>query len=116
MKALVTGAAGFVGSHLVERLIDDGADVLAVDNMSAGVGFDLDRLAAEGTIEFVRGSVLDDALMDKLVSQADIVYHMAATVGVKAIIDDPIGALRNNFRGAEIVLDAARLSGTKVVV
>ncbi|MEV0056422.1 NAD-dependent epimerase/dehydratase family protein [Saccharopolyspora shandongensis] len=116
MKALVTGAAGFIGSHLVERLIDEGTDVVVLDNMSTGVGYDLDRLAALGKLDFVRGSVLDEPLIGSLVATADVVFHMAATVGVKAIVDDPIGALRTNLRGSEGVLEAARLSGTKVLV
>lgn len=116
MKALVTGAAGFIGSHLVERLIAEGADVIALDNMSTGAGYDLANVAGTGKLDFVCGSVLDEPLMGSLAATVDTVFHMAAVVGVKAIVDDPIGALRTNLRGGEVVLEAARLSGTKVIV
>lgn len=116
MKALVTGAAGFIGSHLVERLIDNGADVVALDNTSTGAGYDLERFWASDKLDNVSGSVLDEPLMTSLVAAADVVFHMAATVGVKAIVDDPIRALRTNLRGGEVVLEAAVRSGTKVLV
>jgi UDP-glucose 4-epimerase len=114
VKALVTGGAGFVGSHVVDLLRQNGQEVVVLDDLSTGSERNLSH-HGEGT-ELVRGSVLDEPLVDKLMSEADVVYHLAAVVGVQNILRDPLNALRVNSRGAEHVLESAARRGCKVVL
>lgn len=116
MRTLVTGGAGFIGSHLVERLLHDGHEVLAVDDLSTGSRSNLACVADHGRMGFVWGSILDAVLLDGLVRQVDTVFHLAAAVGVKTIVDDPLGSLRTNLRGTENVLDSALRRGARVLV
>lgn len=116
MKALITGGAGFIGSHLVERLVESGHYVVALDDLSTGGWHNLKRVWARPGVELVSGSVLDEDLMGALAGRADIVFHLAAAVGVKRILDDPLTALRTNLRGTEVVLDSARRTRACVVV
>jgi nucleoside-diphosphate-sugar epimerase len=101
VRVLVTGGAGFIGSHLVDALCDEGADVTVLDNLTTGRDSNLD-----GRPRLVQGSILDADLVDKEVEAADEVFHLAAAVGVRHIVDDPLGSLRTNTRGSEHVLDA----------
>ncbi len=101
VRVLVTGGAGFIGSHLVDALCDEGADVTVLDNLTTGRDSNLD-----GRARLVQGSILDADLVDKEVEAADEVFHLAAAVGVRHIVDDPLGSLRTNTRGTEHVLDA----------
>jgi UDP-glucose 4-epimerase len=114
MRALVTGGAGFVGSHVVDQLRSAGQEVAVLDDLSLGSERNLAHHGSE--VSFVRGSVLDVPLVERLVSEADVVYHLAAVVGVQNILQHPLAALRVNSRGAENVLDAAARSGAKVVL
>ena len=114
MKALVTGGAGFVGSHVVDRLAADGREVVVLDDLSTGSERNLARHGSE--VQLFRGSVMDEDLVRRLVGEVDVVYHLAAVVGVQNILRDPLTALRVNSRGAENVLDAASDSGAKVVL
>jgi UDP-glucose 4-epimerase len=101
-RALVTGGAGFVGSHLVERLLALGTNVVVLDDLSTGRR---DNLAGLGC-EFVHGSVLDSAIVDEQVSRSDVVYHLAAAVGVQHVMQHPLASLETNIRGSENVLRA----------
>ena len=101
VRVLVTGGAGFIGSHLVDALCDEGADVTVLDNLTTGRDSNLD-----GRARLVQGSILDADLVDKEVEAVDEVFHLAAAVGVRHIVDDPLGSLRTNTRGTEHVLDA----------
>lgn len=114
MTTLVTGGAGFVGSHVVDLLRGAGQEVVVLDDLSTGSERNLAH-HAEG-VDVVRGSVLDVPLVDRLVAEAEVVYHLAAVVGVQNILADPLAALRVNARGAENVLDAAAATGAKVVL
>ena len=117
MRYLITGGAGFIGSHLAEALVARGDDVLALDNLSTGTAPNIAPLAGAQHFEFVHGSVLDSLLVEELVSRVDRVVHLAAAVGVKLIIEQPLKSLTTNIRGAEIVLDAAwKHRVTKVLV
>lgn len=107
MKILVTGGAGFIGSHLSEALVKRGDSVVALDDLSTGNKENLNSLQDHTNFKFVSGSILDEKLIEYLIEGVDGVFHFAAAVGVKKILDDPIGSMRTNLLGSEIVLGAA---------
>jgi UDP-glucose 4-epimerase len=107
MKALITGGAGFIGSHLAARMLDDGHQVLVLDNLSTGSMDNVQRLIDRPGFELVIGSVRDASLVDELVEQSDVVIHLAAAVGVKLIMDKPSYSMHTNVNGTENVLHAA---------
>lgn len=107
MKAVVTGGAGFIGSHLCDHLITQGHEVVALDDMSTGSKSNLEQLNGHPRFELVKGSVLDKALVDEVVAAHDTVFHMAAAVGVHTIVDKPLESLRINLHGTENVVEAA---------
>lgn len=110
MRILITGGAGFIGSHLSEALISRGESVIVLDDLSTGSATNLAALDKNPKFTFVKGSILDEKLVDQLISSADGVIHLAAAVGVQKILDDPIGSMRTNIQGSEIVMEnAARL-------
>ena len=113
---LVTGGAGFIGSHLVEALLERGHSVIAVDNLSTGDVVNLASVALHPRFRFVAGSVLDEPLVDELVHQCDVVVHLAATVGVKLIVEQPLRSFTNNVRGSEVVIGAAHRYRRKILV
>jgi UDP-glucose 4-epimerase len=116
MRYLVTGGAGFIGSHLADALLGRGEKVVALDDLSTGSTANLVHL--EGTPGFVfrQGTILDHALVTKLAADTDVVVHLAAAVGVKLIVERPLESLITNIRGTEIVLDAAAAAGCRVLV
>jgi len=116
MRILVTGGAGFIGSHLCERLITDGHQVTALDNLSTGRFENLENLKKSQHFEFVEGSVLDTDLVFSLVASHDYVFHLAAAVGVFNIVHRPLDSLMTNIRGTENVLEAAQLSNSPVLI
>lgn len=107
MKALVTGGAGFIGSHLADSLIADGVQVIALDDFSTGRRENLAHLKSSGRLEVVEGSVLEESLVRELVQEADQVYHLAAAVGVHRILNEPLTSIEVNLRGTENVLKYA---------
>lgn len=107
MRVLVTGGAGFIGSHLTDRLIADGHLVTVLDNLETGRIENLDSAQKTGKLTFVEGSVLDPTLVDGLVAESDYIYHLAAAVGVFNILERPLASLMTNLRGTENVLDSA---------
>lgn len=113
---LVTGGAGFIGSHLVGALLDRGTSVIAVDNLSTGDVANLATVSGHPNFRFVAGSVLDEPLVDELVHQCDVVVHLAATVGVKLIVEQPLRSFTNNVRGSEVVIGAAHRYRRKILV
>jgi UDP-glucose 4-epimerase len=104
VKYLVTGGAGFIGSHLVEKLIARGDQVIVFDNLSTGSAINLSGVKEK--ITFYEGNILDKAAIDKLVSESDYVVHLAAALGVLNIINKPLESLRTNLQGSEVVLEA----------
>ncbi|MCC7355364.1 MAG: NAD-dependent epimerase/dehydratase family protein [Anaerolineae bacterium] len=106
MRILVTGGAGFIGSHLVDRLLAQEHTVSALDNLSTGRPENLSHLCSHAAFQLVQGDILDVGLVDRLVAEADMVYHLAAAVGVAHVVRDPLGGLRTNVRGTENVLEA----------
>jgi UDP-glucose 4-epimerase len=107
MRVLVTGGAGFIGSHLVDRLVRDGESVTVLDNLETGRLSNLDGALQSGLVTFVEGSILDQSLVDQLVADADYIYHLAAAVGVFNILERPLECLITNIKGTENVLDSA---------
>ena len=114
--ALVTGGAGFIGSHLSEALIKAGYRVTVLDDLSTGKRENIESLEGNGDFEFVLDTIMDPGVVDSLVSKCDIVYHMAAAVGVKYVIDNPLASLRINTKGTENVFEAANLHKRKVLL
>jgi len=106
MKFLVTGGAGFIGSHLVDRLLVDGHLVVVLDNSSTGNLSNLKQHFLNKNLQIVTGSILDTKLLQSLVDEVDYVFHLAAAVGVFNIINDPITSLTTNIQGTENVLAA----------
>ena len=104
MKYLITGGAGFIGSHLAEKLISRGDQVVIFDNLSTGSASNLTGI--KENIKFENGNILDKALIDKSVADSDYVVHLAAALGVFNIVNKPLESLKTNLQGSEIVLEA----------
>jgi UDP-glucose 4-epimerase len=116
MKALITGGAGFIGSHLAERLLSDGHEVVVIDDLSTGSQENSKQVASHPGFEFVRGSVRDVETVDRLVEQSDVIFHLAAAVGVQLIVDQPVHTIETNIHGTEVVLSAANKYRKKVLI
>jgi UDP-glucose 4-epimerase len=116
MKILVTGGAGFIGSHLCERLVQQGHSVKAIDNFSTGQAANLVNLLTSRNFSLVEGTILDYSLVKPLVDEAEYVFHLAAAVGVFNIVNNPLACLLTNIRGTENVLEAAYSSKTPVFI
>ena len=114
--ALITGGAGFIGSHLADALLQRGDRVTVVDDLSTGSLDNLAQLAEHPDLEVVIDDVANVDVMDRLVSRSDIVYHMAAVVGVRLVVDEPARVIESNVLGTHAVLTLARRHGTKVVL
>ena len=114
MRILVTGGAGFIGSHLCERLILQGHVVTALDDLSTGRTSNLSDLIGSPNFTFAKGSILDANVLGHLIEDADYVFHLAAAVGVFNIVNNPLASLLTNIRGTENVLEAAHASNTPV--
>jgi UDP-glucose 4-epimerase len=104
MKYLITGGAGFIGSHLAEKLIASGNQVVLFDNLSTGSASNLSGIKEK--ITFQEGNILNKAVIDKLVSESDFVVHLAAALGVFNIVNRPLESLKTNLQGSEVVLEA----------
>lgn len=116
MHYLITGGSGFIGSHLVHTLLERGDQVTVLDNFSTGRRSNLDDCADHSALAVVPGSVLDPLLMDELVEGVDCVVHLAAAVGVRLIVEQPLKSLLTNIRGTENVFEAAHRYRRKVFV
>jgi UDP-glucose 4-epimerase len=115
-RILITGGAGFIGSHLAEALIAEGAEVLVLDDLSTGSRANLSALEACPGFQFAEGSVLDAAAVERAMERADFVYHLAAAVGVELVVHKPVHTLEDNVAGTENVLAAAARRGAGVLV
>jgi len=104
VKYLITGGAGFIGSHLADSLISRGDQVVVFDNLSTGSTINLSGISEK--ISFKQGNIIDEGLIDKLVAESDYVVHLAAALGVFNIVNKPLESLKTNLQGSEIVLEA----------
>jgi UDP-glucose 4-epimerase len=116
MRVLITGGAGFIGSHLSERLINGGHSVTVIDDFSTGKESNLASLRDEKEFQLVQGSILDTKLLTSLIENVDYVFHLAAAVGVFNIVNQPLASLLTNIRGTENVLEAAHTKNVPVFI
>jgi UDP-glucose 4-epimerase len=116
MRILVTGGAGFIGSHLAERLLQDGHDVTILDDLSTGRLENLEAFSGHPRMQFIEGDVADLEVVRPLVGDADLVYHLAAAVGVRYVVENPLRSLLNNVRGTEAILEACDQFQRKVIL
>jgi UDP-glucose 4-epimerase len=116
MRTLVTGGAGFIGSHLSEALLRRGNEVWALDDLSTGRIENLKSFERHPRFRFLEGDVKDPALVGGLVAQCDEIYHLAAAVGVKYVLENPLKSLITNIRGTEVVLEACAQHSRKVMI
>ncbi|MEO1995199.1 MAG: NAD-dependent epimerase/dehydratase family protein [Planctomycetaceae bacterium] len=107
MRCLVTGGAGFIGSHLSERLLELGHHVTVLDNLSTGQDQNLDGIAGHPRLEFRPGSITDPVLLSEVVQGVDVIYHLAAAVGVQLVADDPVRTIETNIFPTEMLLRLA---------
>ena len=115
MKALITGGAGFIGSHLADRLLADGHQVVVLDDLSTGRYENIEHLLGRPDFEFVLGSILNADLLDDCVARCDTVFHLAAAVGVQLIVEKPLESLATNIRGSELVFEKAHKYDTRIL-
>ena len=116
MKILITGGAGFIGSHLGERLLRDGEQVTAIDNLSTGSLENIEGFKYEAKFDFVEGDIRDINVMDSLAKHCDVIYHLAAAVGVKLIAEEPVHTIETNIGGTKAVLNAANKFGRRILI
>jgi len=115
MRALITGGAGFIGSHLAESLLEKKNEVYVIDNLSTGSLKNIEHLKGMKSFHFTKGSIIDEKKMKPLIKKADIIFHLAAAVGVKYIIEKPLESIKTNVHGTEMVLRLSERFGRKKV-
>ena len=116
MNALITGGAGFIGSHLAEKLLEDGSSVAVIDDLSTGRLENIASLMEHPNFSFVEGDACDPALVRPMVKDADVVFHLAAAVGVQLIVDQPVHTIETNIHGTEVMLEAAKDFGVRLLI
>ncbi len=115
-RVLITGGAGFIGSHLTERLLAEGCRVTVLDDLSTGSLENLEIARGDPRLDFIEGTILDPPLVRRLVRSNDLVIHLAAAVGVRYILDNPLSTIKTNVRGTDILLEAAADAGAKILM
>ena len=115
-SCLITGGAGFIGSHLVDSLLADGQRVVVLDNLSTGHLGNLDAAGRHPNFRFVQGSVTDEMIVDELIHECASVVHLAAAVGVRLIVEEPLRSFTTNVRGSEVVIEAAHRYRRRILV
>jgi UDP-glucose 4-epimerase len=116
LNALITGGAGFIGSHLAGKLLDAGENVTVVDDLSTGSLKNIEAIRRKKGCIFVRDNVRNASTMTTLIERSDVVIHLAAAVGVKLTVDEPVHTIETNVHGTEVVLDIANKFGKKVLL
>src|SRR6478609_10502858 len=104
---LITGGAGFIGSHLAERLLANGDSVFVIDDLSTGSLDNVSDLLSHPNFQLARASITDEVVLDRMASQAEVIIHLAAAVGVRMIVERPVHTIETNVMGTEVVLKAA---------
>ncbi|MBU0703845.1 MAG: GDP-mannose 4,6-dehydratase [Chloroflexi bacterium] len=107
MKILVTGGAGFIGSNLIDVLMKQGHQITVIDNLSVGKASNIEHHLESDNFQFVNDSILNVSTLERLIRQTDLIYHLAAVVGPKYVVEDPLGTIVTNVRGTENVLELA---------
>ena len=115
-RCLVTGGAGFIGSHLTERLLELGHEVIVLDNMSTGRQSNLDGIVDHPRLSIRNGSITDPVLLSETMAGVEIIYHLAAAVGVKLVADDPVRTIETNIFPTEVLLRAAATAKQRVFI
>ena len=116
MNVLITGGAGFIGSHLADTLISRGDEVYAIDDLSTGSLENIAQLRAHPRFHLIVESIMNEAVMNELVNRVDHIYHLAAVVGVKLVVDSPVKTLETNLKGSEVVFNLAHRFRKKVLL
>jgi len=116
MRVLVTGGAGYIGSHLVDALVKRGDEVVVIDNLSTGRFENVRHLQGHPRFQFINDSILNEPLLEGVVRERDVVFHLAAAVGVRHILADPLAAINTNVRGTEVVLGLAFRYWKRIVI
>jgi UDP-glucose 4-epimerase len=116
MRALVTGGAGYIGSHLADALVKRGFEVLVIDNLSTGRFENIRHLDGRPGFHFINDSILNEAHLERFVPSVDLVFHLAAAVGVRHVLQDPLAAINTNVRGTEAVLGLAFRYWKRIVI
>ena len=116
MKALITGGAGFIGSHLADLLINEGHDVYVIDDLSTGTIENIDHLRNHFRFHYTIDTILNEPLLAELIDRCDVIFHLAAAVGVKLIVESPVRTIETNVRGTEVVLYHANKKKKRVVL
>jgi UDP-glucose 4-epimerase len=116
MKALITGGAGFIGSHLCQRLLEDGHKVVVIDDLSTGSMDNIAPFLDNPNFEFINDTVDNEIVIHTLMDRCDFVFHLAAAVGVSLIVEQPVRTIETNIRGTEVILKVAKKFGRKLVL
>jgi UDP-glucose 4-epimerase len=116
MRILVTGGAGYIGSHLVDALIARGDEVLVIDNLSTGRFENIQQIHGRPGFHFINDSILNEPLLERFVPSMDLIFHLAAAVGVRNVLQDPLAAINTNVRGAETVMGLAFRYWKRIVI
>ncbi len=116
MKVLITGGAGFVGSHLAEALLEHGDEVYVIDDLSTGSIENIDHLKANSSFHYTIDTIMNEPVTAEMVDRADVVFHLAAAVGVRLIVESPVNTIETNVHGTETVLKLANKKKKKVIL
>ncbi|MEO1808432.1 MAG: SDR family NAD(P)-dependent oxidoreductase, partial [Bacteroidota bacterium] len=116
MKILVTGGAGFIGSNLTDSLLLQGHEVRIIDNLSTGLLDNIQHMMENANLRFIKGDVTDRELMEESIEWADHIYHLAAPVGVKYIMENPVKTVLDNIRGADLMLELVNKYKKRVLI
>lgn len=116
MKSLITGGAGFIGSHLAEELLNQGNEVYIIDDLSTGHIENIEHIKEENNFHYFIDSISNEQLMAELIDKCDVIYHLAAAVGVRLIVENPVRTIETNIMGTEIVLKLANKKKKQVII